>query len=163
MVFSSIDAFSMNCRQNYRFESFFLGAGLSFDEEVERPSINDEVCWRSGIKFGERAIDRARSERDEKDCYEAFDSGAEQGLEARQSDMEYPQYCYDIGLRFGFSLLATSARDGHTDIVGEDCVEEYEKGYAASMANRPITVRPDTKLAFCYRTGYQDARISGFY
>ena len=156
-IFISFDVFSMNCRFNYRYESFYLGAGLSFGEDVERPNINDEVCWQAGIRFGENALNRAIEDRDEDDCYEAFDDGVEQGLEARQTDMEYPQYCYDIGLKFGFSLLATGARDSFVDIVGEDCVEEYKKGYAAAMANRPITVRPNTKLAFCYRTGYRDA------
>ena len=34
------------------------------------------------------------------DCYEAFEEGAIQGLEARQRDINYPQNCYNLDLRF---------------------------------------------------------------
>ena len=158
LIIMSFDSYGINCKVRYLTESFYLGAGIAFGEDVKKPSINDEVCWSLGSRFGKRLIDRAISDYDEDDCYDAFDSGEEQGLEARQSDLEYPQYCYDLGLKYGFSLLATGARDKYFHVVGNDCIEEYEKGFEAGISNRPITVRPNTKLAFCYRTGYGDSR-----
>lgn len=156
-----LNAFAVNCRTSYRFESFFLGAGVSFGEDIDKPDIVDNVCWNLGMRFANRVLDNAREEREEDDCFDAFDEGVEQGLEARQSDINYPQACYNIGLNFGFSHLANSAREGDSDFVGKECVKEYDKGYQAGLNNRPITVRPDTKLAYCYRVGYADARFSG--
>ncbi|MBT6326159.1 MAG: hypothetical protein HOJ35_09325 [Bdellovibrionales bacterium] len=158
LIIMSFDSYGINCKVRYLTESFYLGAGKAFGYRVKKPSINDEVCWSLGVRLGKRLIDRAISDHDEDDCYDAFDSGEEQGLEARQSDLEYPQYCYDLGLKYGFSLLATGARDKYFDVVGNDCIEEYEKGFEAGISNRPITVRTNTKLAFCYRTGYADSR-----
>ena len=50
------------------------------------PELIDPICWKMGSQHGERALDKAERERDLDDCYEAFDYGVEQGLEAEQTD-----------------------------------------------------------------------------
>ena len=150
--------YDQNCRSRYRVDNFYLSAGKTFDYDISAPEIYDNVCWMLGDRYAQRVLNKAEEERDLDDCYEAFDEGYAQGMEATQSDMEYPQYCYNLGFRFGLSLLSTSAREGNFDIVGDDCIEEYNKGLEAALNNRPITVRPNNKLAYCYRTGYGDGQ-----
>ena len=156
---SAFDILGGQCRFPHRLESFSFGAAESFGSEFPMPEIIDQVCWKLGKKHGENALNRANRERDLDDCYEAYDYGLEQGLEATQSDMEMPTYCYNIGLSFGFMLLSEYARQRYVEEVGKDCLNEYDKGHEAGLNNRPPTVRSNNKLAHCYRTGYRDASL----
>ena len=158
-VANSFEFYGSQCRYPLRLQSFAFGAAESFGSEFPMPEIVDQVCWKLGKRHGQNALNRAEDNRDLDDCYEAYDEGVEQGLEATQSDMEMPTYCYNIGLQFGFMLLSEYARQGLENEVGDDCVEEYDKGYEAGLQNRPPVVRSDNKLAHCYRTGYQDSRL----
>ncbi len=155
----AFDFFGSQCRFPQRLQSFAFGAAESFGSEFPMPEIVDQVCWQLGKKHGRNALNRADRDRDLDDCYDAYDYGVEQGLEATQSDMEMPTYCYHIGLQFGFMLLSEYARQGYTQEVGRECIKEYDKGYEAGLNNRPMNVRSDNKLAHCYRTGYQDGQF----
>tara|TARA_B100000886_G_scaffold332525_1_gene285348 strand:+ start:887 stop:1408 length:522 start_codon:yes stop_codon:yes gene_type:complete len=155
----AFDLFGSQCRFPYRLQSFSFGAAEVFGSEFPEPEIVDNVCWKLGERYANRALDKAERDRDLDDCYDAYDEGVEQGLEATQSDMEMPTYCYNIGLQFGFMLLSEYARQGMENEVGDDCVEEYDEGHEAGLENRPPTVRSDNKLAHCYLTGYRDAQL----
>ena len=164
LTFSSFNLFAFNfygsqCQFYQRHQSFSFGAAESFGSEFPRPELVDEICWELGKKYGENALTRAQNERDLDDCYDAYNYGLEQGLEASQTDMEMPTYCYHIGLQFGFSLLSEYARQGYEKEVGRECIKEYKKGYEAGLHNRPMNVRSNNKLALCYRTGYADGQF----
>ena len=161
LVFSTsanaFDFFGQQCRFPNRLQSFAFGAAEVFESNFPMPEIIDPICWRMGAKHGERALKKAERERDLDDCYEAYDYGVEQGLEATQSDMAMPTYCYNIGLQFGYMLLSEFARQGIVEEVGEECINEYERGLEFGESNRPQLVESNNKLAHCFRTGYQDA------
>ena len=153
----AFDFFGQQCRFPNRLQSFAFGAAESFGSEFPIPVIVDDVCWRLGQTHGKKALFRAKKERDLNDCYDAYDYGVEQGLEAEQTDMAMPTYCYHIGLQFGYMLLSEWARQGAIEEVGEACIEEYERGFSYGENNRPQLVESNNKLAHCFRTGYQDA------
>jgi len=155
----AFDFFGSQCQFSYRHQSFSFGAAEVFGSKFPMPDIVDDICWKLGKRHAENALSQARYDRDLDDCYEAYDYGLEQGLEATQTDMEMPTYCYHIGLQFGYNLLSEYARQGMQKEVGRECIKEYKKGYLAGVDNRPMNVRSNNKLALCYRTGYNDGQF----
>ena len=150
--------FPFNCSMYHRYDNFYLAAAQTMSPSLELPSpkYSDEFCWAMGEKEGAEALAKAEEDRDLDDCGEAFNYGFNEGMNGAQRNMQYPTYCYHIGINAGFSALANFAREQREDIVGRKCLQSFERGLEDNSENRPQQPGWDNKLAVCYRAGYND-------
>ncbi len=154
--FSNPIIFPFNCSLFHRYDNFYLSAASTMDPKLELPSAqyNDEFCWEMGKRHANESLAQAEEDWRLDDCHEAFDYGFNEGMQGSQENMQYPTYCYNIGLHSGFSALSNFAREGREDIVGRKCLKSFERGKEDGRANRPQSPGWDNKLAVCYRAGY---------
>ena len=148
--------FPFNCSMFHRYDNFYLSAASTMNPELELPSpqYNDEFCWEMGKRHAEESLAQAEDDWRLDDCNEAFDYGFNEGMEGSQDNMQYPTYCYNIGLHSGFSALSNFAREKREDVVGKKCLESFDRGLEDGRANRPQSPGWNNKLAVCYRAGY---------
>ena len=149
--------YPFNCSMYHRYDNFYLGAAKVMNPEIELPGVEfkDEFCWAMGEEHANEMLQNAEYDRRLNDCLKAFDHGHKEGLNGAQRDVEYPSYCYNIGLHSGFAALGNFAREGREDMVGRSCLKSFDRGLKDGEANRPQSPGFDNKLSVCYLNGYR--------
>ena len=149
-------AFANWCIRTYRYENFWISAAKSFGENVQRNKFIDEGCWRLGANYGEQVL--ANNSRNSSACKAAFVEGKNDGVQGLMDRSSAPQSCYDLGLRYGLSLLTSNARLGKniSSDTRTNCVRSYREG--KNHGTRDIVAQPEQGdiSSACYMSGYQD-------
>ena len=156
LLLLTTSAFANWCVRSYRHENFWISAAKSFGENVQRNKYVDEGCWILGANYGEQV--KADHSRNSSACKTAFVEGKTDGLRGVMDRSGAPQSCYDLGIRYGLSLLISNARLGKniSNDTRSNCVKSYTSG--KSHGNRDIVAQPEQGeiSSVCYMSGYQD-------
>ena len=153
----SFSAFSNWCNKSYRYENFWISSAASFGEKVQKNKYLDEMCWQLGAAYGKDI--RASYSRNLKACETAFNSGKEDGLRGETQFNDFPTECYDLGLRYGISLLTSNARLGKNVNSNNVCAINYKKGL--EHGKHDIVAQPSSLPleSTCYMAGFQDGML----
>lgn len=155
LLFTS-SAFANWCVKSYRYENFWISAAKSFGENVQRNQFLDEGCWKLGGNYGEQV--KANNSRNNSACKSAFSEGKNDGLQGITDRSSAPQSCYDLGVRYGLSLLTSNARLGKniSSDTRSNCVRSYQQGKSHGI--KDIVAQPEQGdiSSVCYMSGFQD-------
>ncbi len=144
------------CSDGYRADSYGRGIEAGFkgiDNLRPRHSREaNEDCYQRGVRKGVSL----HYETQIFDCEGDFEDGYEEGFKA--SPLSAGTACYSGGYSAGKAALRVGAREGARELVGDECVDAFQKGYEDSMTGQVATIPLTNPEATCYRAGYYDAR-----
>lgn len=142
------------CQFSYQSDSFGLGIKSVFDNSYQSSRYLDPDCYNLGRQAAFKAIDESSFS----SCSSEFTGGLPEGMMA--SPYSAGSACYWLGYKAGVAVLGVGARDGHTSVVGEECVTAYRRGQMESREGRasgPGNV--SNKGAYCYQLGAFESHL----
>lgn len=145
------------CALDYSHQSHGYGVGSGFTGRVERPTINDEVCFNLGYQEG---LEIRNSFGSSMGCEAGFQDAFRQTLRGETLVIgSAPSQCYHAGYRYAQAYLSVNARDGRADRVGPACVAAYRRGFQDGKSPYGGTPPNDYQERACYLAGLYDAAV----
>lgn len=146
------------CALGYSHQSHGYGIGSGFTGRVERPTVNDEVCFNLGYQEG---LEIRNSFGSSMGCEAGFQDAFRQALRGEILVIgSAPSQCYHAGYSYGRAYLSVNARDGRSDRVGPACVSAYRRGFQDGKTPYGGTPPNDHQERACYLSGLDDALSS---
>ena len=143
------------CGLSYRYESYGFGLVSGYEDQDQRPPMNDEGCFRLGRQKGRRI----RNSRGGDHCTAAINDGQAQGFRGETHVIRGPSECSNAGYIYGRSYLTAYARAGRADLVGTDCVNAYGQGSNDGKNDRMASPPSRPQAQACYMAGHHDSKI----
>lgn len=146
--------YSSLCQYSYRSDSYGRGIESAFTGQDLRSRYHDEACYQLGFEAANTAIDAEGRF----SCKREFDRAYTEGF--KNSPYGTGVVCYNLGFSAGSAALGTAAREGNTELAGEDCVKAYQEGRADGKAGRvsnPSTT--EGPQMYCYQLGHFEAPL----
>ncbi len=134
------------CGRSFNADSAGRGIEKGFRNTGGPPVHLSQTCYNEGQSIGAELRSRDTSDQ----CSREFDSGFNNGFE----QLGYAgSECFNRGDEAGGAWLRSNARERNTAVVGNECVDEYNRGKSDKTSNPPSAIR---KIVMCYETGFDD-------
>lgn len=142
------------CGDTYRRDSLGRGIESVFAGRALRPRLNDEGCFRAGVRQA-REVKAANLLA----CDDDFTSGRADGL--AQATSQSGETCYALGYDAGRADLDIGAREANAALAGDACVQAYRRGRADSMVNvrSEVSISDQPRTAYCYDLGWYEGPL----
>lgn len=148
------------CSIGTSYESFGFGVNSGFTGDTTKSRMNDEYCFLLGQNEGQQLRSKYSAvPYSLQSCQNNYQDGFNQGLNADILVIGDNGDCSHSGYLYGQSALSAGARDGNTNLVGQDCVNAYQQGLSDGRTHIGHGAYSNNRDSACYQTGLEDSNL----